>query len=116
MMEITTGPSHIPRSRRLSIHSIRAGALVAAGSILGGLGLAQPEAQALVKGNAPPADLRKKGTAGGKPKAGNVEDARELGRKKVGGCGCGCRCGCRRSGLMGLAIRGGGPSIPFMPS
>jgi hypothetical protein len=55
---------------------------MAAASILG-LGLAPRPAQALVKGNAPPADLRK-GKAGAKPKAANVEDAREMGRQKVG--------------------------------
>lgn len=69
----STSPGHI---------NSHTGALVA-GSILGGLLLAPPDARALVKGNAPPANLRSKATAGGKPKAANVDDALELGRQKV---------------------------------
>lgn len=63
--------------------SLAQGAWVA-GGILGSLSLAPPTAQALVKGNAPPPDLRK-AKAGGKPKVGNMEEARELGRQKVRG-------------------------------
>ena len=36
---------------------------------------------ALVKGNAPPKDMRKK--SGGKPATANMDEAMELGRKKV---------------------------------
>lgn len=68
-------------------HSIIAGALAA--GILG-LGLAPPAAQALVKGNAPPSDLRK-AKAGGKPKTANMEDAMDLGRQKAR---CACLSGC----------------------
>lgn len=38
--------------------------------------------QALVKGNAPPPDLKRRGL-GNKPTAGNMEEARERGRAKV---------------------------------
>lgn len=48
-----------------------------------GLAAAPPMAQALVKGNAPPADLRRP-KSGAKPKTANVEEAMELGRQKVG--------------------------------
>lgn len=62
-------------------HRRTAGALAAAGIV--GLGLARPPvAQALVKGNAPPPDMRK-AKMGEKPKAANMEDARALGRQKV---------------------------------
>jgi len=48
------------------------------------LGFFPRPAQALVKGNAPPTDMRK-AKAGSKPKTANVDEAREMGRQKVGG-------------------------------